>query len=260
MNDGMRPAAVGRDGVDRRTALGWGAALGWSASALAGVAGLTACRPGTSHGSASAVSNGETWLGKLASDLALDLAVDIVKGALDKGWTSWREPIQKHLYTLADTYPYLVHNSYPAAVPPAFLIGLCRASTVDGATDALLTCVNGGKDIVMFQPWARTALSGFVHDLTHGRKDADLAVYQSQALRGLIPKGLRPNSGASPRKGVEWMTYEAHDGWVEIYRTEEASGTKVTIKASAIWDAQHRPTVKTYDYKEVSPSPSSAPA
>jgi hypothetical protein len=240
--------AVAAKGFDRRTVLGWGA------GAVAGMAGLTACAAGAATTASSSAAGGG-WLAGLASDIGLGAGVDLATEAVHSIWSKWLPQIFDRMEDHKENTPYYSNQAYADATPPAVLIAMSKERDVqDAGSGHLLVCVNGARHAVLFKPWAWSAMGKFAHELTHGRSGADLARYQSLAVRGLVPSGLRPQRGTTPRKGAAWMTYRTHNGWVEIVRVTEAGGTKVTITASGIPDADHRPTRRTYDYDEPVPA------
>jgi hypothetical protein len=127
------------------------------------------------------------------------------------------------------------------------MVGASKTPGGDPWTDRLIACVDNGEAAVVFEPWAWQTLSMFVHHLTDGKTDDDLAQAQALCALTLIPSGVNPDSGQSPARTVGWLTYKSHNGTVEISWAEGSDDSKNgIISASAIRDAHGDPLTKSF--------------
>ena len=225
-----------------RMAAGSTAMLGLGAS-------VSAC----TAGAAAAVFNPavDTWLADLAGAIAATELTNFLNGGVKKlseYWHKWFEGVN---YSTKD-YEFCWYDCYGHSIPPTVLVQVTKSGepknySGDPMVDGLLACVNYGKDSIYFEPWAWHALSMYVHSMTDGLSDQNLANAQRVCVTGLIPSGTRPKRGRSPENVVSWMTYDTRSGPVEIGKLLGADGNYLaTVKAAGIWDANQQPLVRQF--------------
>lgn len=227
------------DGVSRRKALSWGVA-GLAISTV----GLTSC----SAAARSAVFNPATteWLKELASSVAATQIEKALDGGLEGIWNKWSGSTDKTVDKVTAGQQFW-YSAWAHQVPPVIMLSLSKSKQFDPMADRLVACVNSGKQAVVFDPWAWQALSMFVHDLTHEKTGSDLAMVQSLCLLTLIPSGVAPQTGGSPGGTVDWMTYQARNGAVEIAKISEPDGSmSAIITADGIPDVGNKPMRKKF--------------
>jgi hypothetical protein len=179
------------------------------------------------------------WFVELATNLGANVIGAEVTKALDGVWSSWQKPINKALDSM-DTYFY--PGAYGHPVPPVALLRLSAAKKDHPPTDSLAAFVEGGNQLIVFKPWAWQGMSMFVHSLTQKLKGDDLAAYRALLALTLAPSGKLPVTGSSPEGSVDFVTYQARNGVVEIVRFD----TTVQISVSGIPTAQGKPTVRKF--------------
>lgn len=237
--------------VSRRRVL---QASGATALALAGGAGLSACGPAAAAGAAEA-GGAEAfnpamwdWLAGIGKAIGATLIEDAFSKGLSGLFSSWTKNVNSTVSdrTQKGPFDYTYNDYWVHHVPPVVLVGVTQKDA-NPLTDKLLACVSTGHDAVLFEPWAWQALSMFVNELTSGKTGTDLAGFQALCVLSLIPSGTTPKSGTSPQGSVAWMTYQTHNGIVEISQELQADGSySATVKANGIPDAQGKPTLKQY--------------
>lgn len=187
-----------------------------------------------------------TWLADLAKRIAADEIVGFAEAEISRVprlWRKWFDGVEN----ATQGYGTVMRACYGHPIPPVMLFQVRKEVTPasysgDPMRDGLLACIEGGDSVVYFEPWAWQALSMCVHSMTDGLSGQNLANAQHECVIGLIPSRARPQLGQSPEKTVEWMTYQARGGPVEIVRNQ---GT-VTIKADGIWNIDQKSLVRQF--------------
>lgn len=181
----------------------------------------------------------DSWLVDLAVGIgATALGAKLSEG-LDDLWADWTQPIKDTVFEQSD---YVYSTLYGHPVPPVLLVGLC-GEKINPATDRLAAYVDAGKSAVIFEPWAWQCLAHFINEFTGERTGDDLAAYRALLALSLAPSGVAAETDESPEGSVEYITYQARNGTVEISRLD----SRVRISVSAIPTEDDEPTVRTYD-------------
>ncbi len=182
----------------------------------------------------------DSWLADLAIGIgATALGAKLSEG-LDDLWADWTTPVTD---SLQENTNYLYNEIFGHPVPPVLLVGLCSEKTKNPKADRLAAYVESGQAVVIFEPWAWQCLSHFINEFTGDRTGDDLAAYRALLALSLAPSGVSAETGESPQGSVEYITYEARNGTVELSRLD----SKVQISVSAIPTEKNEPTVRTYD-------------
>lgn len=232
-------------GLSRRRLLG---ASGTAALGL-GTGGLASCSKAAKAAETAAAFNPAIreygWLDKIATDVAATAVENVITGGLKDIWHAWTGPVKKKVSEQV-AYPWLTDSAWVHTVPPVVLVGMSKSNKSDPMSDALLACVNTGKDAVLLEPWAWQAVSMFINELTTNKTGADLAGFQALCVLSLIPSAP-PQQENNPKLRVGWMTYQTRNGTVEIDKVVEPDGsTSAIITAHGIPDADHKPSAKKY--------------
>ena len=223
----------GTRSVNRRTVLRWTA----STAAAGAVVGLSSCGAAATSAFNPATAD---WLASLASSVAATQIENALDGGLKGLWHAWSAHTTKTVDTASPKTFYYDAWAHPA--PPAILFSVSDTRQLDPMNDRLLACVNGGREAVRFEPWAWQGLSMYLHRITTDKDGDELAAFQSLCLLTLIPAGTQPDRGSSPEGTVDWMTYKARNGTVEITKVAEPDGTLTAhVTASGILDATRTP-------------------
>lgn len=167
-------------------------------------------------------------------------------GGLSGIWKSWSSRAVRTVDSSNQSQRFY-YEAWAHPTPPVILLSMMNTDQADPMSDTLLACVNTGKEVVRFEPWAWQALSMYVHEMTDKKSGDDLAAYQSLCLLTLIPSGTKPSTQVSPEGTIAWMTYQARNGTVEITKVEEPDGSmSAHVTASGIFDASQRRRIMKY--------------
>jgi hypothetical protein len=241
-------------GIDRRRFLHLAGGVSASAVAVGALGSLAACAAAPTAGATAAGAAGSAfnpaitgWLSQIAVGIAANEIGDLFKGAVSKRWQAWQKNVKNNAATLLGDDWWYTQTAYGHAGPPTVLIAIGGGKDIDPMRDRLYAAVENGESAVIFDAWAWQGLSLYVHDLSNGKQGEDLNRMRMLSALSLVPSGTRPRRGQSPKKTVDWMTYQTRNGVVEIARIQEAGGAATAIvTAEGVPNADGKPTVKQY--------------
>jgi hypothetical protein len=217
---------------------------GYAGLTLAASVGLASCGAGVAAEVAFNPAVDE-WFANLGNAVAATQVSNAIDNALKGIWQHWNSGITKIFDNAPDDY-YWWDEGWVHRVPPVVMVQTSLGKTSDPMTDRLLAFVNSGNEVVAFDAWAWQALSMFVHDLTVNKSGDDLAGFQALCVISLIPSATA-SAGHSPEGSVGWMTYQTHNGTVEIAKFQQGDGSTVaSLTAYGIPDSSGNPIRKTF--------------
>jgi len=217
------------------------------ASALAlGTAGLV-----TSCATAAAVAFNPAltdWLAQLGLAIGAAEIEKLIDLSVRAGWHAWTRHVGDVVYQqTAGSHSWYSYVSLLHPLPPVVMFSTSKSRAGDPMTDRLVSCVDTGEHVVVFESWAWQSLFMFINSMTAQRTGSDLARYRQLCVLTLIPSGTRPSSGSSPAGTVGWMTYESRNGAVEVARVRDPDGSeRGIITAYGIPKADGSPTEASF--------------
>jgi hypothetical protein len=187
----------------------------------------------------------DEWFADLGNAVAATQLSDVIDNTLKGIWQHWNSGITNTFNNASADYNWW-KEGWVHRVPPVVMVQTSRGKTSDPMTDRLLAFVNSGTDVVAFDTWAWQALSMFVHELTVNKSGDDLAGFQALCVISLVPSATA-TAGHSPEGSVGWMTYQTHNGTVEIAKFQQGDGSTVaSLTAYGIPDSAGNPLRKTF--------------
>jgi hypothetical protein len=221
--------------------------------ATASAVGLTSCSPPWQQVAGAGLVVGgfllpEGWLADLAYAVGAAEIVNILNDGLQYAWQAWSPGIKSTLREILANGRYLPGGAgWGHPVPPTVMVRTSATKSGNPRSDQMVAFVDYGQNYITFKPWAWQTLWAFIHSLTGGLSGADLDIVKTACALTLLPSGTAPEIGHSPENTVSWMTYQSHNGSVEIALARETDSSMTgIITASAIPGSDGNPLTQSF--------------